>query len=57
VSWFLIQYGFLCARDVGIRLFLVGLVLTMSLSTNDNWVVDDDDLGTASYEYVMPMEG
>ncbi len=57
VNWFFIQYGFLSVRDLGIRFFLIGLVLTMNLSTGEDWVMDDDELSIGGYEYVIPIEG
>jgi DNA-binding NarL/FixJ family response regulator len=57
VALLFIQYGFLSVRDLGIRFLLIGWLLMMSFTIGDDWVVDDDELGNAGYEYVMTIDG
>ena len=57
VNRFLLRYGFLSVRDLGIRCVLGWMLLTFSLSTNEDWFGSDEDLGTGGYDYVMPSEG
>ena len=56
VTLFLLRYGFLSVRDLGISCLLGWMVLTYSFGTNDDWFGGDDATGTGGYEYVMPME-